>query len=418
MQGQHKLTKSFIDTLRAKSSPYVVYDTELAGFGVRVGSTSKVYLVQKRIGGKVVKRTIGKHGAYTPDQARRAAQDMLYQLGQGRDPLAEKRLVQLRSELTFGHLLEKYLEERKLKPNTVKDYRTKVKRLLADWLPLPVNEITRSMARDRFGELLERPTQAALVARCARAVFNFGIEEYRDDKTGESEIRQNPIEAVTKGKSNRMPKARRRDTFVDDSQLPAWFAALEEVRPQHSDVADYLAVTLLMGARRTETARMKWADVDLEKRLIVFRDPKNKCDHFLPLTSYVHDILKRRRESAPADGVFVFPSDSPKSKVGYRTEPRYVMAKVTAKSGVRFAMHDLRRTFATAAGELDFHERTIKRMLNHKDDPTNVTLGYIIGEVNRLRAPMQAVENRLLRVGGVAKTEMIHPADYRSASNV
>jgi integrase len=406
-ENKRKITKAFIDSLKPEPKSYTVYDTELSGFGVRVGSTSKVYLVQKRIGRKVLKRTIGKHGPFTPDQARKIAQDILYQLNQGQDPLKEKRRAQQQSELTFGRLMEKYLVERKLKPNTVKDYQTKVKRLLADWLLLPANEITRSMARERFDKLMPaHPTQTALVARCASAIFNFAIEYYRDDKTGESEIKQNPIEAVTRGRNNKMPRPKRRDTLIDDSQLPAWFTALEEVRPQHPDLADYLAITLLMGARRTETARLKWVDVDLEKRVVIHRDPKNTCDHYLPLTNHVFDIFQRRRKDSRTEDVFVFPSSSPKSKVGYITEPRYVMAKITAMSGVPFAMHDLRRTFSTAAGELDFHERTIKRMLNHKDDPNNVTLGYIVAEVNRLRKPMQAVEDRILMLGGVKRNEI------------
>ena len=49
------------------------WDSELAGFGVRVHPTGrKVYMVQTRAGGQAAKRvTIGRHGVITAEEARR-----------------------------------------------------------------------------------------------------------------------------------------------------------------------------------------------------------------------------------------------------------------------------------------------------------------------------------------------------------
>lgn len=388
-----KLTKRIVDGLLPQGKPYVCYDAELSGFGVRVGSESKVFIVQKRIGARVVKRTIGRYGIYAVDQARAEARAILYELSQGRDPLEEKRREQMRSDLTFGKLFALYLAERQLKPLTVEDYRKRLPRLLSDWFPLVANEITRDMVRRKFDDLMVHPTQAATVMRYARAIFNFGIEYYRNDETGESEIKQNPIEAVTRGKNKKLPKPQRRQGYLRDAQLPKWFAAVDLIRKRHAMVADFLVITLLLGARRSETAKLRWADVNLEERWVVFHDPKNKVDHHIPLPSYVLGILKRRRGTAADTEEFVFPS---KSKVGHLTEPRAGMEAITAETGISFQMHDLRRTFATAADALELHERTIKRLMNHIDDKKNVTLGYIINEVNRLRLPMQAIEDRIL----------------------
>jgi integrase len=271
------------------------------------------------------------------------------------------------------------------------------------------------MARDRFAELLEHPTQAALVARCARAIFNFGIEHYRDDRTGESEIKQNPIEAFTKGVNKKMPKPRRRDNYLNNAQLPAWFEAIQNIRQQHCNVVDYLVVVLLLGGRRTEVARMKWVDVDLDQSMVAIRDTKNKRDHHLPLPAHVLEIFKRRREAATKTAVFAFPGES---KMGYLTEPRYVMGKIVEITGVKFAMHDLRRTFATAADALDLNQRTIKRLMNHVDNQNDVTLGYIIHDVDRLREPMQKIEDYILIAGGVKNVNPAPPSGDGSATNV
>jgi len=59
-------------------------------------------------------------------------------------------------------------------------------------------------------------------------------------------------------------------------------------------------------------------------------------------------------------------------------------------SGVECTLHDLRRTFITIAESLDIPGYALKRLLNHKD-PNDVTAGYIVSDVGRLRGPMQKI---------------------------
>jgi integrase len=59
-------------------------------------------------------------------------------------------------------------------------------------------------------------------------------------------------------------------------------------------------------------------------------------------------------------------------------------------------LHDLRRTFAIIAEGLDLSAYALKRLLNHKMN-NDVTAGYIMKGVERLRKPMQQVTNFLLK---------------------
>ncbi|CZJ08633.1 phage related integrase [Legionella pneumophila] len=61
-----------------------------------------------------------------------------------------------------------------------------------------------------------------------------------------------------------------------------------------------------------------------------------------------------------------------------------------------FTVHDLRRTFATTAESLDLPAYALKRLLNHKMN-TDVTAGYIVRDVERLRKPMQRISDFLVR---------------------
>ena len=55
----------------------------------------------------------------------------------------------------------------------------------------------------------------------------------------------------------------------------------------------------------------------------------------------------------------------------------------------------LRRTFITVAEGLDVSAYALKRLVNHKMTG-DVTAGYIVHDVERLRAPMQRVTDHLL----------------------
>ena len=90
-------------------------------------------------------------------------------------------------------------------------------------------------------------------------------------------------------------------------------------------------------------------------------------------------------------------------------EPRKQTAKVIEDSGVMFTIHDLRRTFITMAESLDISAYAVKRLINHKMT-NDVTAGYIISDVERLRKPMQLIADSLLKFAGIQKFSMVATA--------
>ena len=111
----------------------------------------------------------------------------------------------------------------------------------------------------------------------------------------------------------------------------------------------------------------------------------------MPLSDYLFELFTRRHQHATSE--YVFPSTG---KGGYVVEPRKQTAKVIEDSGVMFTIHDLRRTFITLAESLDISAYAVKRLINHKMT-NDVTAGYIISDVERLRKPMQMITDTLLR---------------------
>ena len=91
---------------------------------------------------------------------------------------------------------------------------------------------------------------------------------------------------------------------------------------------------------------------------------------------------------------FVFPG---RGKGGYLVEPRKQMAKVTEQTGVKFSVHDMRRTYTSAIdGIVGYYE--LKRLLNHSVRADDVTAGYVVKNTEKLRPLMQKVTDHILNL--------------------
>ncbi|WP_298850898.1 Arm DNA-binding domain-containing protein [uncultured Ruegeria sp.] len=66
-----KLTKRAVEALPVEAKDYFVWDSQIAGFGVRVmPSGAKTYQAQYRKGGRTRRVSIGRHGKITVDEWR------------------------------------------------------------------------------------------------------------------------------------------------------------------------------------------------------------------------------------------------------------------------------------------------------------------------------------------------------------
>ena len=75
---------------------------------------------------------------------------------------------------------------------------------------------------------------------------------------------------------------------------------------------------------------------------------------------------------------------------GHLVETKSFTRRVVMRSGVVFALHDLRRTFITIAESLGTPPYALKRLLNHRVD-VDVTGGYIVIDPERLRVPVEQI---------------------------
>jgi integrase len=390
-----RLTKSFVDHVvppapaeNGKPSQAFYRDSAIPGFGLRVTSQgAKAFIIEKRIAGKVKRMTLGRYGNLTVEQAKKEAMKVLGEVAGGNNPIADKKDARVKAT-TLNETFEDYLQTRKdLKAGTVHDYTRSMHWACQDWLTKPITEISKDMIENRHRDLGKRShARANNAMRVLRALFNHARNKY-EDAQGNPVILVNPVDRLSRNRA--WYKIERRETLIKPHQLKQWYDATLALN--NETTRDYIHFLLFTGLRRSEASRLSWDDVDFKDRTVTFRSTKNHRTHILPFSTFLEALLLRRyaEKSSP----FVFPSNA---DCGYLTEPRNSVERVSELSGVRFTLHDLRRTFITIAESLNIPGYALKQLLNHKD-PNDVTAGYIISGVDRLRLPMQQITNFIVQ---------------------
>lgn len=407
------ITKSFVDKApipsklkegRTEQKRY--YDDKLKGFGLRVTSGgTRAFFVEKLVNGTLKRITIGHYPELTTEQARKEAQVLLGKMVIGIDPVAERKAKKIKGT-TLQKAFDDYKTARKgLKPTTINDYERVLKQVVPDWLEKSLSNITKDMIIKRHTTYGENNSEARanLAMRLLRAIFNYAINEYQT-ADGKEIILENPVKRLSHTRG--WYRVERRDGVIKSHQLADWYQGLMQLSEYYPpDVAamwqDYFLLVVLTGMRRTEAASLSFDNVDLKAKTFTLRDTKNRDNHSLAMSDFIYELFLRRR--AATSSRFVFPADS---KSGHLMEPRKAMLKVAELSGVTFTVHDARRTFTTCAETLDISAYALKRLLNHRMN-NDITAGYIVMDVERLRKPMQQITDYMLKCMGVVPSENV-----------
>jgi integrase len=382
-----KITKRVVDASSAKAKRYIVWDSELKGFGLLVLPTGiKSYIFNYRTPeGRERRITIGKHGTWTPAQARDKAEQYRQAIRTGGDPLGEKRL--LAKAATVGDLLNAYLASETFRdkaPSTQAVDHGRIERHLRPLLGkrhahlLTENDIRRALAAIRDGKTAAdiktrkrgraRVKGGAGTARMAidllRAIFNFGISERL--------VKTNPCAGVKTGSSGT------RETILDDAgeyaRLFATLDRMEQERRIRAPVADAIRLIALTGCRRGEAAGLKWAHVDLEHGKLVLPPTSHKTGRktgkprIIALPATAQAIIARQPEGEPADLVFTPTRGS--NALALSKAWRKVRAEADLPADI--GLHGLRHSLASHMAMAGAQAPEIMQVVGHRQLSTVV----------------------------------------------
>ena len=176
MAAQIKITKRTVDRITGDGSDRFYWDDDLPGFGLRVrASGRKYYVVQFRANGRLRRMTLGRHGAVTPETARRRAMALISEAKGGKDPAALRDKG--RKAATMKVLGKRFLEEYvpvHCKPSTAYEYQRSVKFFIDPRIGTrKVTEIQRSDIAELHHGMRETPYQANRTLGVLSKMFNL-----------------------------------------------------------------------------------------------------------------------------------------------------------------------------------------------------------------------------------------------------
>jgi integrase len=288
------LTKSVINELKPSASELVYWDDSVQGFGLKVTPKGrKVFVVLYRTQdglNRLRKYNIGSYGQTTLAIARVAAQKVLADRNEGKDPAGAKR--NLRKKVVTDTV-----------EGVVKEYRSRhvdalrsayeINRIidteiLSRWKTKSIHEVGRRDILSALDEIVGRgsPATANYTFTVIRAMFNWAI--------GRGILEKSPCIGLSKP----TPIKSRNRILSDDELREIIFAACRTVRP-YGAIVELLA---LLGQRRSEVAEMTWREVDIEKKLwtIPGERTKNSRAHFVHLAPRALKIIQaQQRGSTP-----------------------------------------------------------------------------------------------------------------------
>ena len=382
------------------------FDDRLRGFGVRVSTSSKTFFAQCRVRERKnakghpleIKETIGKFGIMSFEDAVIAVKQILDDAAKGITPEDRKnerehlRKIEESKDVTLGQLFNEYLCVKKdLKPGTLANYQLCMDTYIPDWKNLPARQIDAKMVIERHAYIGDNRSKA--MADCCmkvvRAVYNYALEAYEDV------ILKNPVRKLSTTEAWYHVPARK--TYIKALDLGNWFKAVWNMPNRVHSV--YLLLLLFTGARKTETAKLHWSDIDLEQGTGLFRYTKNGEPLEVPICGYMLKVLKAyKKENCTVGEKYVFAANN---KVGHIVDIRKSILTVVDYANISFTPHDLRRGFITYANnKLKLPKSTQKRLVNHAI-PKDVTENYVQFEIEELRTDIEALADYIFKSAGI-----------------
>ena len=333
--AQGKITISSINELQGW-----LWDIAVIGFGARRQTNLVHYYVRYRHNGQQVVRSIGRHGALTPETARMKAKQLLGTVAGGVDPFA-----QALSGEGFPQAVERYLERKKaaLKPATFLATQRYLCNHAAPFRNLRLSQIDRRKVAALLGEIetLSGPVSRNRLRSALSGFFAWCIQEGLIDA--------NPVTGT--GKAD---EGGSRERVLTQDELRTLWRSLG-----NDPFSNVIRLLLLLGQRRNEIGKLTFSEIDLARKMIVLpaERAKNGRQHELPLSAQALAVLERQPRRNTTDFVF--------SKRGF-TNWDGAKQELDKRLGIApWRLHDLRRSCATYMGELGVLPNVIENALNH-----------------------------------------------------
>ncbi len=143
----------------------------------------------------------------------------------------------------------------------------------------------------------------------------------------------------------------------------------------------------------TEVVRLRWQDIDFERRSIRVWQGKGRKDRYVMLPDSMKSLLSHLSEANGRAG-YVFPASRRDRHLSPRSAQR-AMERAVRMAGItkRATCHSLRHSFATHLIEGGTDIRRIQKLLGHmKLETTTIYTKVAVGKDGRVQSPLDAIQ--------------------------
>ncbi len=196
-------------------------------------------------------------------------------------------------------------------------------------------------ARKEGGRI--RPATVNREQTTLSAIFREAVKRRLTDK--------NPVRGI-----RQLPENNTVVRYLSDDEEEKLFGEL----PEH--LKPIVATALNTGMRKSELLLLRWADVDLEQRLICIKNAKNHKKRYIPINGVVLYLLKELQERNKT-AEHVFPSR--RSGCHWKNVDGAWQRAVRRADIQNFRFHDLRHTFASRLVRKGVPIKAVQELLGH-----------------------------------------------------
>lgn len=422
-----RITRRLVQTAAAGDRTRIIYDADLAGFGLRITTSGvKAYIVEYRPGARgraTAKRrvTIGRvSDALTPEKARKAATDMLARIRLGDDPV-EKQLAE-RSAITVAAAIEAFEREHLVlrKRSTARGYGVIFgKHVIPAFGTKRLKDITEAdVAKLRLKIGRKAPVVANRVLGALSSVFTFAGRQGLVPKS------YNPVRGLP-----RYPE-HARERYLTNAELACLGETLrlaetaglpftfDETTPEHRakhrpkpasanvvfspHTTAALRLLLFTGARLGEILGARWADVDFGRALLRLRDSKTG-PKWLTLNAPALAVLS----ALPRDGQYIIAGEK---KNQPRSDLKRPWDRIRAHAGLgNLRIHDLRHSFASVGASGGLGLPIVGKLLGHSTPATTARYAHL--DADPLRKASNRIAGEIAAAMGEAPAESAEIVD-------
>lgn len=400
MENRTRLTKNAVDEAQPRDKEYVLWDTAIAGFGLRVrptGGKSFIFTYRTAGGraGRVQRVTIGNAARMKVDPARDRAKALAGQYHGGVDPAAEataekEEIKAERNAPTVSDLLDRFIEDHAkatLKEKTWREYERISEKILKP--RLGDNKVALLEAKDvseMYQAIRAKPTQAALAVRVLSSAMSMAEEwGLRRDGSNPCRIKMKP--------------SRRRERLFSDNEVARLMTTIDAHEAENRmtrPVALALRLLFSTGCRAGEICDLKWSNIDAEGGWFVWTDHKTEDGGALR-KSITSEAVRLLEAAERFEGVeYVCPSPAGKRLRVETLEAAFerVMKAAHVPANTNATLHLIRHWFATKT----YSDTTIPlhvqmAIVGHKSVATALRYSHIVEEELK-KAAQQAEKKR------------------------